>query len=201
MNRRTEILGLAALGVFYLGACQPDANQEMDTEAEAAEAPIEQRRATPFEEWDANQDQALQKEEFSAWATDQNVLSDWEGDQGLNREALHQRVLDVWDQNDDEAVAENEWRTGASTLLGDADLGLYAEWDANGDSTLDVAEIAAGLEARSLYTRVDSNQDARIDGEEIGAFFFDVLDINDDAQLDTTEWDYGRSTWFGEPAL
>ena len=30
------------------------------------------------------------------------------------------------------------------------------------------------------------------------SFFFDIFDVNDDAQLDTTEWDYGRSTWFDD---
>lgn len=201
MNRRTETVGLAALAIFFVAACNPEPGQDVDTEAEAAEAPVEQRPASPFEEWDINQDQSLQAEEFTTWATDEDVLGDWVGDEGLDRESFHQRLVDVWDQNDDDVIGESEWQSGVSNFFAEGEHGAFADWDTSGDSNLDLNEVAEGLETHGLYDRMDGDQDALIDDEEIGDFFFDVFDVNDDAQLDTTEWDYGRSTWFGDPGM
>lgn len=201
MNRRTEIIGLAALSVLYLAACEPEPGQDLDTEAEAAEAPVEQRPATPFEDWDINQDQSLQAEEFSTWARDENVLGDWVGDEGLDREAFHQRIVDVWDQNDDDIIGESEWQSGVSNLFAEGEYGAFADWDVDQNAELDLNELAEGMESHGLYARMDGDQDAIIDDTEIGDFFFDIFDVNDDAQLDTTEWDFGRSTWFGDGGI
>jgi hypothetical protein len=37
-----------------------------------------------------------------------------------------------------------------------------------------------------------------IDQEELGDFFFDLFDANDDSGLDVTEWDGVRADWLGD---
>lgn len=196
MNSRKEIIGLTAFSVLFLGACNPEAGQQTDTEAEAAEAPATQRPATGFEDWDANQDQALQVEEFNTWASDEDLLADWTGEEGLDRERFNERMIEVWDTNDDDQITESEWQAGVSNLYGNTDYGTFSQWDMNGDGHLDAEEVTQGNQQFGLYTRMDGDQDGVIDDVEIGDFFFDLFDVNDDNQLDSTEWDYGRQNWF-----
>jgi hypothetical protein len=200
MKRQLRIAGLAALPVLFLGACaqEPDQDEMPEPAIEAAEAPADQRPVTPFEDWDVNQDQALQVEEFTVWTADEGKFDEWVDDEGLDREAFLERTAEVWDANGDAILTRAEWEAGVSEMYGDASYGTYEEWDTNGDSELQPEEIEAGHEAHGFYAQIDGNQDAVIADDEISAFIFDVFDRNDDARVDQNEFEYGRVTWFGD---
>lgn len=200
MSQRAGIIALFALPGLFLAGCAPDAGQQTDDpEAEAAEAPETQRPATtPYGEWDVNQDQALQRDEFLAWSGDEGVFDNWIGDQGFDVEAFREDMQGAWDVDGDGSIIETEWQTGTEALYGmDAQVGTFADWDANGDGQLSTEEVAAGSERVSIQEQIDQNADGSVDRQEVGDFFFGVFDENDDGQLDTTEWETGRSTWFG----
>src|SRR5690606_38531727 len=109
--------------------------QETDMEPGAiGQQPQEQQQQqqaeqSPFQEWDANQDQALQREEFTNWSTDEGVLEDVIGDQGLDREAFRDRIEEVWDVDGNGSITEAEWQSGAQNVFGDTPHGTFAEWD------------------------------------------------------------------------
>jgi hypothetical protein len=199
MKRRTEVMGLAALSMLLLAACGPDAGERTDLDAEAAEAPpVERPIATPFQNWDLDQNQKLERQEFGIWVTEEEGFGDWFGDEGLNREALRESAHSAWDVNDDGVVNEAEWQVGVAELYGDADYGTWTDWDLDGNAELDLSETAEAETRYGFYDRIDINQDMVIDQEELGDFFFDLFDTNDDSGLDVTEWDGVRADWLDD---
>ena len=170
-----------------------------DVEAEAAEAPPTQRpTTTAFGEWDMNQDQTLQRDEFTRWSSDEGVFDDWIGDEGFDLEAFRGNVQDAWDIDDDGNITETEWQAGTQALYPDAQVGAFADWDADGDGNLTEEEMAAADERVDVQGALDANADGMVDEQDLGDFFFEVFDANGDGQLDTTEWEVGRDTWLDD---
>jgi len=200
MSQRAGIIGLFAMPGLLLGGCAPDTGQQMDdVEAEAAEAPPTQRpTTTAFGQWDINQDQSLQRDEFNGWSTDEGVFDDWIGDEGFDREAFRENVREAWDVDGDGSITEQEWQAGTQALYPNAQVGTYVDWDVDGDGALTQEEMAAADERVDIQGQLDANGDGTVDQRDLGDFFFEVFDANDDGQLDTTEWEVGRSTWFDD---
>ncbi len=196
MNRRMALLALSACGALVLVACEPEAERGLE-DAEAADAPATERPvSTPYETWDANRDRVLQRDEFAQWRTEQGLFADWVGDEGLDREVVNEDIRVALDVDGDGIVNEDEWRTGMTPLLDDA--GTWSDWDADGDSELDANEISESLETRGFYDVIDADSDDVIDDEEIGDFFYDVFDLNDNGEIDVTEWDASAEVWISE---
>lgn len=201
MSHRAGIIGLFALPGLFLGGCAPDAGQQTDdVEAEAAEAPPTERpTTTAFGEWDINQDQALQRDEFISWSGDEGVFDDWIGDQGFDLETFRGDLREAWDMDGDGNIIESEWQAGTQSLFGEnPQIGNFSDWDVDGDGQISEEEMAAADERINIREQLDQNGDGTIDRQEVGDFFFEAFDQNDDGQLDTTEWETGRSTWFGD---
>jgi hypothetical protein len=78
------------------------------------------------------------------------------------------------------------------------DHGTWTDWDLDGNAELDVSETAEAETRYGFYDRIDINQDMVIDQEELGDFFFDLFDANDDSGLDVTEWDGVRADWLDD---
>jgi hypothetical protein len=196
MDLRSGI-ALSTLPLLLLAACGPDRDRDdANVGAEAAEAPPATRPAeTPFASWDQNQDRLLQRAEFNAWARDEGLFDDMVGDDGLDREALNQRIYDRWDMDGDGTVTEIEWQAGAGDVY-DLDYGNWTDWDADGDSQLDMNELAEAHERIGFWNELDRNADGRIDDEDLGDWFFNLFDTNDNDALDPQEWDMGRGGWF-----
>lgn len=201
MSHRAGIIGLLALPGLFLGACAPDAGQQTDdVEAEAAEAPPTQRpTTTAFSEWDINQDQSLQRDEFISWSGDEGVFDDWIGDQGFELETFREDLREAWDMDGDGNIIESEWQAGTESLFGgNPQIGNFTDWDTDGDGQLSQEEMMAADERINVVEELDANGDGTVEPGEVGDFFFEAFDMNDDDQLDTTEWETGRSTWFGD---
>jgi hypothetical protein len=149
-----------------------------------------------YGEWDMDADDALGIEEFRSWWNEQDFFDDWRADEdeGITREQFAERLHVEWDTNGDDVVSEVEWQEGTDTwFAGDVEDGAWDDWDGDGDSELDANEVAEGLERNGLYDRVDRDDDAVIDDEELADWFFDIFDDNDDDRIDTTEWDAAKS--------
>ncbi|HET9948622.1 MAG TPA: hypothetical protein VFQ22_06855 [Longimicrobiales bacterium] len=204
MHRRPEVIGLSALAVLFLVACEPQAGQDQGAEMEPMDQQEQQQQQaeiqadSPFGEFDANQDQALQREEFVNWTIQENALEGIVTDEGLDREAFQERIVEVWDVDSDGNVSQAEWQSGAQRLFGDGEVGTFQQWDTNGDGSLSADEVRAAAEERGLWERLDADGNATIDRNEVGDFFFQVFDMNGDSELDATEWESGRGTWFEE---
>jgi len=199
---------MRTLGIFTaalvagLWACAPDADmEEMDTEPPAgteddlvSDEELTDAGGVPqgLGEYDRNEDRGLDREEFGEWSRSRSATAGT----GLDRDRFSQRVVLIWDSDDDDLVDEDEWREGLNALYGDGDHGVWADWDGDGDSELDANEVAEALETKNLYDRVDLDRDALIDDEELADWFFDVIDLNDDDVVDTTEWDSASASGY-----
>lgn len=190
MYKRTTILTLAVIAA----ACAPDADDEaFDDDA----APVAEEQAEPvaYADWDADQDEFLNENEFDAWWAERRADLDWDLDDedGLTREEYGEGIFGLWDENDDDRIDESEWRTSSDRVWGaGGPTTVFADWDGDGDSELDLNEVQEGLESEGLYDRIDGDRDALIDDEELADWFFDIFDADDDLRIDTTEWE---STW------
>lgn len=196
MRHRMGFIALLGLLALPLVTCQPDTERGVP-DAEAADAPDTERpMVTPYREWDANRDMVLQRDEFALWRTDRDAFAAWVGEDGLDREMFADRIHVSWDTDGDGVVTEQEWAVGVEPVLGEP--GSWSDWDADGDSELDVNEVAESLEIQGTYDLIDSDQDRIIDDEEIADFLYDLIDLNDNGELDVTEWDAFREGWLDE---
>jgi Ca2+-binding EF-hand superfamily protein len=188
--------------MLLLVGCGPDtADDDLDVGAEAAEAPPTTRPAsTPFQSWDADQDQLLQREEFGTWAQDEGVFGDWLGDEGLDREAFNEKLVEMWDSNDDDAITQNEWQMGAENVY-NMEYGSWTDWDLDGDGDLTQEEISAAHERLGFFEQLDADGDSMINDQDLGDWFFGIFDTNDNDALDGTEWDMGQGAWFENDAM
>lgn len=196
MTRRMGFIALLGLFALPLVTCQPDAERSVP-DAEAAGAPDTERpMATPYRDWDANRDMVLQRDEFALWRTDQDAFARWVGDDGMNREIFADRIYVAWDTDGDGVVTEQEWVVGVEPVL--EQPGSWSDWDPDGDSELDLNEVAEALETQGTYDLIDRDQDRIIDDEEIADFFYDLIDLNDNGELDVTEWDAFSDSWLDD---
>lgn len=179
----TAALALPAT-LFALGCAQT-------YEGEGEEEIRTQQRTVEIAEWDEDGDGTLDPDEFGSWFNEQNFFAEWDedADDELTNREFSVVLMDRWDTNDDDVLSESEWNTGMEWFGEDADPGAWRDWDSDGDSELDANELHESLETNGLYDAVDGDQDAVFDDEEMADFFFDAFDMDDNDEVDTTEWD------------
>jgi hypothetical protein len=197
MRRTKRHVALALVAGLAMFGCADGYDDEAEIDEAEAEVGPEAEMAEAeygFVEWDADQNRYLDENEWTTWDADRD-RSAWntDGEDGLSAEEFGATTVTLWDRDDDGLVSEDEWTEGTDRWFGDdVDYGVWADWDMDGDSELDANEVREGFETNNLYDRVDGDADAIIDDEELADWFFDVFDLNDDAQIDTTEWDWGE---------
>lgn len=199
---RIHTMALILAGLVPLAACDANgAEQVGDAELEgglettpAAETTLGQNG---FADWDADANAQLTRDEWGNWWSQRGIYDEWNTDaeEGLVGEELAGGAFAAWDVDNDNNLNQNEWQEGAGTWFADDEYGDWGEWDANGDSALDANEVAEAFERENLYDRVDRDSDALIDDEELADWWFDIWDGNDDALIDTTEWDQVGAEW------
>jgi hypothetical protein len=182
----------AVTAVFIACGAPPVDDEVYEEEAALAE---EQASNAPYAQWDADHSDDVDVSEFDAWWEDERDRFDWDFDDedGLTRDEYSRGVHAAWDENGNGNIDETEWRRGSDRVWG---VGRYtatwSDWDGDGDSELDLNEVAEGLEREGLYDRVDGDRDGLIDDEELADWFFDIFDADDNDRIDNTEWE---STW------
>lgn len=202
MSQHARFLGILALPAFLFMGCAPEGQDTQGRdEADAAEAPATQRPMEmgddEFSNWDRSGDQTLDRQEFGMWIEDEGVFDDWfDTEDNVDRDQLASDLHEKLDRNDDGEVTETDWTTSSLDLFGAEDPGQWSEWDLDADGELSEDEFQQVAEEKGLYGRIDQNGDAVISDEEARDFYFDLFDRNDDGQVDMSEWEEGRSTWF-----
>ena len=179
--------------VAALAACDAGSDEQEELPAREAGEPTE---PYAFQEWDANADRALTREEFGTAAGERLDLARYEANQaeGYDRAEATRMTYELWDVDDDDALTENEWEEGITRWYGsEGDFVTWSDWDGDGDSELDFDEMTEGYETHGLFDRLDLDDDTFIDDEELQDWFFDVFDLDDDERVDVTEWDWGES--------
>lgn len=205
MLRMLPSASLGALVALVAAGCAPDADVDdemgrMEESEPVPESTVETDVVPILENYDLDDDGALSSDEFAGWLGQADVDAAWtfRTDSDLDLDRVAERMIVVWDVENDSVVSEEEWVAGVRTWYGPDDYGAFVDWDADGDSELDANEIAEALETRGMYDRVDLDRDAVIDDEELADWFFDVIDTSDDGQIDTTEWDAAMEyDWLG----
>ncbi len=205
MREHTRFFGLLALPALLLAACAPEGQDGATTgaEADAAEAPPTQRPTTQpgFSDWDMDGDASLNEQEFGQWAREEGPFGTWFGEEGVDFDQIHQDLHSAMDMNSDGTVDESDWSAGIRELFGNEDPGQWSEWDTNGDGQLDEEEFTQAIQTSGLQERMDEDGDGTVTEAEVQTFFFGLMDRNDDGRLDTTEWNSGRETWFGDDGM
>ena len=179
---------MALAGVVALAGCADtyDEGEELGAEDEVGLEETEPADGLDYgySEWDVNTDRALGRDEFGTWAGEQGWAE-------MDEEGFSETTVGLWDVDDDDRVSEQEWTDATDRWYGDdVEYGTWADWDGDGDSFLDANEVREGMETNNLYDRVDMDNDAVFDDEELADWWFDVWDFNDDETIDTTEWDW-----------
>lgn len=163
-------------------AMEPQPGGEIDT------------TSTDIATWNTDADARLASNEFNGWLEDRDFHGRWntDGTGGLTPDEVAAGLLDVLDENGDGSVGQDEWNAHASSWLGDAPFG---EVDANGNGSVDQAELAAALREGDRWSEWDQNGDGTLDRSEFNAAVFSAWDLNDDQFVDETEWRENFDRW------
>lgn len=191
------LLGCAEQGADESAMDADTTAMEADTTAMQPdmEPPIGDTSSADIAVWNTDADARLAPDEFSGWLEDQDFYAEWntDGSAGLTPQEFGAGLAGVLDANDDGAVSAMEWSdVGASWTGPDASL---ADWDANGDSSLQESEIVSGIEGGALWSDWDQDGNGRLARAEFDAAVFAAWDTNDDNFVDETEWGANFDYW------
>lgn len=81
---------------------------------------------SPYSNWDTNDDEKIDKDEFTASFNDNDFYSSW-------------------DSNSDDQLDEDEWNSGIATnypYYNDVDYGMFRDWDNDNNEYLNQKEFA-----------------------------------------------------------
>lgn len=76
------------------------------------------------------------------------------------------------------------------------DTGRFSALDANGDSYLDVDEVAEWKDREGVFTRWDADKDSELDRDEIAGNAFSLWDADRNGKISETEWKQGTDLWY-----
>jgi len=195
MRTRSLATYLSLAAFLAIGGCaEPEVELESDIEAETEPGvpTTETDVQSPFGELDTDRSGYLTRDEWRAWWVEGDFAAEHDADgvEGLDVSEWVHHTLALWDTDDDDVLSEAEWTSGVERWYGeDVELGVWVDWDLDGDSELDADEVQEAFEREGLYDRVDGDHDALLDDEELADWFFDLFDADDDERLDWTEWD------------
>ncbi|MDQ4132731.1 MAG: hypothetical protein M3179_05865 [Actinomycetota bacterium] len=96
------------------------------------------------------------------------------------------------DDADDEATGDSAGTTAPSAA---ADFGTL---DANGDSYLDVDEIAEWADDGGIYEQWNADADSELDRDEIAGNAFNLWDADGNGTISEAEWVKGTDLWYPE---
>ena len=165
-----------------------------DTAAMAPEAAPEiDTTSTDLATWNTDADARLGSNEFNTWLEERDFHSSWntDGTEGLTPDELAAGLIDVMDGNGDGSVGEDDWSAGGA-WVGEA---AFADVDADGNGSIDQAELASGLRDGAGWAEWDQDGNGTLDRTEFHAAVFNAWDANDDEFVDETEWRDNFDSW------
>ena len=78
----------------------------------------------------------------------------------------------------------------------EADIGAFDTLDANGDSYLDVDEIAESEDDLGVFDAWDVDSDSELDRDEIAGNAFELWDADGNGSVSEVEWKDGTERWY-----
>ncbi len=85
---------------------------------------------------------------------------------------------------------------GASDTTTTAVQDEFTTLDANGDSYLDVDEIAEWEDEEGVFTQWDADADSELDRDEIAGNAFGLWDADGNGKVSQKEWRQGTALWY-----
>lgn len=102
----------------------------------------------PFESWDTNKDEKIDKKEFKSTFEKMDTFK-------------------MWDASNDKSIDKKEWDKGVamhSEKMDDKELGSFNDWDANSDKKISQTEYTDGS-----FKMWDKDGNGYVDSEEYTA--------------------------------
>ncbi|WP_375263650.1 hypothetical protein [Palleronia sp.] len=133
-------------------------------------------------DWDTDADGVLGESEFTQGVFDSGVFEEWDADddEAIGYSELSSGLYSAWDADDDGELSVDEWDSAVDLWFGEFDVNLSVEnWDADGNGVISEGEFAEALEETDLLARL-GNEDEVLAEDELASGLFDIADTNDD---------------------
>jgi hypothetical protein len=117
------------------------------------------------------------------------VYDRWDADRNaaLSRDEAADTWYDLWDNNNDDIIDEQEW-TRATTAwdFDNVDFSAWNDWDSDHDGRLLENEFDQRFGA--IYDTWDADRNNALTRDEAADTWWDLFDGNNDDIIDTNEW-------------
>lgn len=114
---------------------------------------------------------------------------DLDGDRIVDHVELTTAFFELWDTDDDGAIAPEEWKRGIDVWFPDRSaITNFDDWDLDHDRVLGIIELGEGTLRPEIYDTYDANQDGIIQTREVSRYLHAQWDTNDDGFVDLAEW-------------
>jgi hypothetical protein len=138
--------------------------------------------AQSMPDWDVDGDGVLNESEFTQGVLDSGVFEEWDADddEAVGYFELSSGLYAAWDADDDGELSVDEWDGAADRWFGEYDVNLSVEtWDMDGDGVISEFEFADALEGTDLLARL-GGQDGTIGEDGLASGLFNIADTDDD---------------------
>lgn len=174
--RRVPIAAVALTAIVMAGGATPAAEWTHET-------------------WDRDANAEIDRAEFGAGLAEARVYEqmDANADGVLDSTEFYGGVFDIWDDDDDLGVSEDEFGSRSEAWLAEAEEHSdFNAWDANADGVIGEDEFRESAGGSGLYETWGG--DDGIAEQELGAGLYDAADADNDDVIRSDEHDWNH--WF-----
>ena len=150
------------------------------------------RRWGALGDWDTDRDNRLARTEFDTRFG--SVFDRWDADRNaaVSRDELADTWYDLWDNNNDNIVDEQEWTRATTNWKFDGvTYDNWRDWDLDNDGRL--LENEFDQRFGGIYDRWDTDRNNGLTRDELRDTWWDLFDGNNDDFVDGNEW--RNTTW------
>ncbi|MFB6351573.1 MAG: hypothetical protein ABEN55_00185, partial [Bradymonadaceae bacterium] len=121
---------------------------------------------------------------------------DQDDDQSIGQTEFVDGVFDVWNDDADDQLTSQEWQEAHTAWYReDQKHGSFADWDADGNGTLNQPEVQTGIIQTNLFSDWDHDGDDQIGENEFFEHAFAVWDGDDNGTIEESEWTESIEEW------
>lgn len=144
-------------------------------------------------EWDTNSDQQIDRDEFSSGITQSGVFEDWDadGNGNLSREELRDGLYDQMDADQNQSVSTEEWNVHSDTFGS-----TYSDWAPEEEPDgFSIEEYNEAFESGSVYDQWDADSSDDVSEQEFSDAAFGAADRNIDGWISYDESEAFDQFW------
>ena len=149
--------------------------------------------AQSSQDWDANSDQQIDREEFNSGMEASGVFDIWDGDASgsLDQTELREGLYGQMDSNQDQSVSMDEWNVHSETFGK-----TYGDWSpADTTSGFDMEEYKQAFEDNSVQDSFDADQSGDVSENEFSDAAFGATDRDQDGWISFDETAMFDKNW------